>query len=227
MQVIATTFLYIYIHVFARGNPFVSVAKCPWEVNANEPTPSIQGGPAGSAPVSNWRVPRTLATTSWIDGHISRGYVTVKSGTISEQDRRALNKDRVYTCVYIYIFIDNIDTFLQVAFEDLLSVARLYFHYLWIHIHTQINRKTYTYIVQVVTYIYIYVCRHLHIFMRYYICMICILLLVWFGFLYRVLGRCLDQNQRGTGPEHLHRSAANLHPHLGWPDIRAVPGFFR
>lgn len=131
MQVIATTFLYIYIYMYLQGEIHsYRLQNAPGRSTQMSQRHQSRVGPAGSAPVSNWRVPRTLATTSWIDGHISRGYVTVKSGTISEQDRRALNKDRVYTCVYIYIFIDNIDTFLQVAFEDLLSVARLYFHYL-------------------------------------------------------------------------------------------------
>ena len=51
----------------------------------------VQGGPAASAAVEGWRNPRTLTTLSFIDGHIARGFVTVKE--IPENTRTKLNKE--------------------------------------------------------------------------------------------------------------------------------------
>ena len=37
----------------------------------------ITGGSAGVAPVDEWRLPRTVTTISFVDGHVSRAYVTL------------------------------------------------------------------------------------------------------------------------------------------------------
>lgn len=55
------------------------------------------GGQAASAVVDGWRIPRTITTLSWIDGTISRGYVTIRADGLSEEDRRQANQDR--TCL--------------------------------------------------------------------------------------------------------------------------------
>lgn len=53
----------------------------------------IQGGKAGCTVVDAWRVPRTLTTLSWLDGTLGRGWVTMRSDSISERDREIANKD--------------------------------------------------------------------------------------------------------------------------------------
>ena len=134
---------------------------------------------------SSWKCPSVKLEGSADTGHDLVDWWAHQPGVHHSQEWHHLGArpacaqqgQGIYMCVYIYIFIDNIDTFLQVAFEDLLSVARLYFHYLWIHIHTQINRKTYTYIVQVVTYIYIYIFIDIYIFSWG-------IIYTWFAFFY-------------------------------------------
>ncbi|CAK9018211.1 Malate dehydrogenase 2 [Durusdinium trenchii] len=53
----------------------------------------ITGGSAAVAPVDEWRVPRTVTTISFADGHVSRAYVTLRSGSMPESTRRRLNKE--------------------------------------------------------------------------------------------------------------------------------------
>lgn len=53
----------------------------------------VTGGAAGCAPVECWRVPRTLTTLSWSDGSVGRGYVTLRSDSISEKDHDLANQD--------------------------------------------------------------------------------------------------------------------------------------
>ena len=55
--------------------------------------PQVQGGKAANATVQNWRQPRTLTTLSFIDGHIGRGYVTLKENTISQQSLAKMNHE--------------------------------------------------------------------------------------------------------------------------------------
>ena len=69
----------------------------------------------------HWPRPRGLMGTS--AGGTSQSRVAPSR---SKTGVRSTRTGYIHVC--IYIFIDNIDTFLQVAFEDLLSVARLYFH---------------------------------------------------------------------------------------------------
>ncbi|CAK9052848.1 Malate dehydrogenase 2 [Durusdinium trenchii] len=53
----------------------------------------IAGESAAVAPVDEWRVPRTVTTISFADGHVSRAYVTLRSGSMPESTRRRLNKE--------------------------------------------------------------------------------------------------------------------------------------
>ena len=53
----------------------------------------LQGGEASHCPVDGWRVPRTLTTLSWSDGSLGRGYVSCSQTGITEQERRAANKE--------------------------------------------------------------------------------------------------------------------------------------
>lgn len=54
--------------------------------------PRVQGSAQAGATVDNWRSPRTLTTLSFIDGYVGRGYVTCKTGTISQQTRAWANE---------------------------------------------------------------------------------------------------------------------------------------
>ena len=65
------------------------------------PQPRIQGGAAASASVEAWRIPRSVTTLSFIDGHVGRSYITVKAGTLPEEARLRLNQE-----LSKYIFID-------------------------------------------------------------------------------------------------------------------------
>eukprot|EP00435_Cladocopium_sp_Y103_P047554 s787_g14.t1 len=56
-------------------------------------TPVIQGSTAAKSFVDGWRLPRTLTTLSFIDGHVSRGYVTYRAGTISTKVRDTINME--------------------------------------------------------------------------------------------------------------------------------------
>ena len=66
-------------------------------------TPTVTGGKA-CAVVDGWRIPRTLTTLSWVDGTMSRGYVTLRAGSLSEEDRCQANQDRVY--VFLRVFFE-------------------------------------------------------------------------------------------------------------------------
>ena len=54
--------------------------------------PQVQGGEAASCTVDAWRQPRSLTTLSWIDGHVSRGYLTFREGGISQATRDLVNE---------------------------------------------------------------------------------------------------------------------------------------
>lgn len=51
------------------------------------------GGMVSHCPVEQWRVPHTLTTLSWRDGHVGRGWVTFQEDQLSEKQRATLNKD--------------------------------------------------------------------------------------------------------------------------------------
>ena len=55
--------------------------------------PAVQGGACAAAMVDAWRVPRTITTLSWIDGHLSRAWISYRKGTISEEVRSRLNDE--------------------------------------------------------------------------------------------------------------------------------------
>ena len=62
----------------------------------------ITGGSAGVAPVDEWRLPRTVTTISFVDGHVSRAYVTLRSGTMPESTRKRINQQ-----LDKYLFIEQ------------------------------------------------------------------------------------------------------------------------
>ncbi|CAK9001346.1 Malate dehydrogenase 2 [Durusdinium trenchii] len=51
----------------------------------------ITGGPAATAVVDEWRLPRTVTTLSFRDGYLGRAYITVRSGSLPEKTREQLN----------------------------------------------------------------------------------------------------------------------------------------
>ena len=55
--------------------------------------PRIAGGKAATAMVSEWRVPRTVTTLSFIDGHMGRSFVTLREGNLPEETRTRLGKE--------------------------------------------------------------------------------------------------------------------------------------
>lgn len=55
--------------------------------------PQVMGGPAASAVVDEWRVPRSATTLSFADGHVGRLFVSFREGTISQDVRERLNKE--------------------------------------------------------------------------------------------------------------------------------------
>lgn len=57
----------------------------------NRPTHEVTGGAVACA--DYWRVPRTLCTLSWLDGSVSRGFVTLRANSMSEQERAQANED--------------------------------------------------------------------------------------------------------------------------------------
>ncbi len=63
----------------------------PCSKSSTMPLPEVQGGPAAVAMIDDWRSPRTLTTCSFIDGHIARGYVTCRKGSISNNVREWAN----------------------------------------------------------------------------------------------------------------------------------------
>ena len=54
----------------------------------------VSGGVAACAPVEQWREPRTVTTLSWLDGHVSRAYVTMRGDALAETDRARANQAR-------------------------------------------------------------------------------------------------------------------------------------
>ena len=62
-------------------------------VSASMRKPHVQGGVAASAAVEQWRVPRSVTTLSWRDGFVSRAFVTVRKGTMSEETRSKMNRE--------------------------------------------------------------------------------------------------------------------------------------
>ena len=57
------------------------------QVTTQPRIPMVQGQKAATGSVDNWRVPRTLCSLSWIDGHVGRAYITCRQGTISSKTR--------------------------------------------------------------------------------------------------------------------------------------------
>ena len=55
--------------------------------------PLVTGGKAASATVNDWRVPRTVTTCSWIDGFVSRSFVTLKEGSLPREAYDRLQKE--------------------------------------------------------------------------------------------------------------------------------------
>ena len=55
--------------------------------------PTVEGSVAASSFVDQWRAPRTLTTLSFIDGHVGRGYVTCRQGSISAKTREWANRE--------------------------------------------------------------------------------------------------------------------------------------
>ena len=62
-------------------------------VNTQPRIPAVQGQKAAAGSVDNWRVPRTLCSLSWIDGHVGRAYITCREGTISQKTRIWANEN--------------------------------------------------------------------------------------------------------------------------------------
>ena len=60
----------------------------------------VAGGPTASCPVEGWRTPRTLTTLSWCDGTLSRGFVTCREDSITEDQRHQANKAQVFLLCY-------------------------------------------------------------------------------------------------------------------------------
>lgn len=56
-------------------------------------TPRVTGGVAASALVDEWRMPRTVCTLSFCDGHLGRSFVSIRAGAISEELRAKLNRE--------------------------------------------------------------------------------------------------------------------------------------
>lgn len=53
--------------------------------------PQVQGGEAASCAVDSWRQPRSLTTLSWVDGFMSRAFITFREGGISQATRDLVN----------------------------------------------------------------------------------------------------------------------------------------
>lgn len=63
---------------------------------------AISGGCAAHNPVENWRIPHTLTTLSWVDGSVSRGYITIREDYLGEKARAQLNQDRLQKSFSIF-----------------------------------------------------------------------------------------------------------------------------
>ena len=55
--------------------------------------PQVSGGAAASCMVESWRLPRSVTTLSFMDGHMGRGYITVRVGSLPEHKRSKLNRE--------------------------------------------------------------------------------------------------------------------------------------
>ena len=55
--------------------------------------PQVTGGHAASALVDEWRLPRTVCTLSFCDGYLGRSFISMRSGTMSEEVRTKLNRE--------------------------------------------------------------------------------------------------------------------------------------
>ena len=63
------------------------------KVRTSVSKPQVMGGPAASAVVDEWRVPRSVTTLSFADGHVGRLFVSFREGTISRDVRNRLNQE--------------------------------------------------------------------------------------------------------------------------------------
>ena len=61
-------------------------------VQAPKP-PQVSGGKAATAMVSEWRVPRTVTTLSFVDGYVGRSFVTLREGSLPDETRIRLGKE--------------------------------------------------------------------------------------------------------------------------------------
>ncbi len=57
------------------------------------PPPGLTGGRAANVAVESYRLPHTLTSLSWSDGHVGRGFITCNEEHITENQRQALNQD--------------------------------------------------------------------------------------------------------------------------------------
>ncbi len=81
-----TKFIKTVRHQVERMLDMEFTEQDPRTTQKTEPrTQQVTGGAAALGCVENWRQPRSLTTLSWIDGTVSRGYVTYRKGTIPEK----------------------------------------------------------------------------------------------------------------------------------------------
>lgn len=73
--------------------------------------PSLTGGRAANVAVESYRLPHTLTTLSWADGHVGSGFITCNEEHLSERQREDLNEDLFVGALlfatgslYIYIY---------------------------------------------------------------------------------------------------------------------------
>ena len=68
----------------------------------------MQGGCAANVAVDCWRVPRTFCSVSWIDGTMSRAFLTLREDTITESQRLQANEVRsvggfqMFQCFHVW-----------------------------------------------------------------------------------------------------------------------------
>lgn len=78
----------------AMGIDFDESMAEPEEVPIRQP--DVKGGKVAHNPVEGYRIPHSLTTLSWVDGTMSRGYVTIRSDHMSDKIRLQLNEVGVW-----------------------------------------------------------------------------------------------------------------------------------
>ena len=73
--------------------PFTEEDPSVKQLKTTMATPAVTGGACASAMVEDWRLPRTVTTLSFADGHMGRSFITVREGQLPEGLRNKLNED--------------------------------------------------------------------------------------------------------------------------------------